>query len=354
MRTFFIRIDSHFNFCSSFLCRSSYQPSNTTTLGRFSKSTNRLVGTHSVDSTDYRTNSQTLPRTLEHKPLHSSTINVSVINTVQKPLANTGPAKPARSYKALNRSKSFNVHGLNGTDDPSPIFIEKIGNRYSSNLGHMSNMYKSNPHISEQPGQLKSPSIVNLITRSTRDLSNVGRRDEPSSNGYHTEKRYSNGNSVVDSSKKHLFMRDLHEKSPELYKVISEEPLSHSYKVREREAFVRTKSPMTINKDTASIVRRGSSSTEDYNETFNTTHHSTDPNRPGVTNTTESFSRKTIPSPDGRGQRTVESREVRSTTSSRYRGSVEPPPAIKYMDTVDRSRRSVSRNGVAVVDIKRY
>lgn len=275
-----------------------------------------------------------------------------MINTVQKPLANTGPAKPARSYKALNRSKSFNVHGLNGTDDPNPIFIEKInGNRYTtSNLSNISNMYKSNPHLSDQQSgsQLKSPSIVNLISRSTRDLSNIGRRDE-TTNGYHVEKKYSStstSNGGVD--KKHLFLKDLHEKSPELYKVINEEPLSHSYKVREREAFVRTKSPLTINKDTASIVRRGSSSTEDYAETFNTTHHSTDPNRPGVTNTTESFSRKTIPSPDGRGQRTVESRELRSTTSSRYRNN-EP---LKYIDTVDRSRRSGSRNGIAVIDIK--
>lgn len=326
---------------------SSYQPSNTTTLGRFSKSTNRLVATQSLntDSPDYRSNSQTLPRTLEHKPLHSSTINVSVINTVQKPLANTGPAKPARSYKALNRSKSFNVHGLNGTDDPSPIFIEKInGNRYTT-----SNMYKSNPHLNDQQlgSQLKSPSIVNLISRSTRDLSNVGTSP---SNGYHIEKRYSSTSASNGVDKKHMFLKDLHEKSPELFKVINEEPLTHSYKVREREAFVRNKSPMTINKDTASIVRRGSSSTEDYAETFNTTHHSTDPSRPGVTNTTETISRKTIPSPDGRGQRIVESREVRSTTHNRFRGS-EP---LKYIDTVDRSRRSGSRNGVAVIDIKRY
>ncbi|XP_063706447.1 uncharacterized protein LOC134835499 [Culicoides brevitarsis] len=330
--------------------KSSYQPSNTTTLGRFSKSTNRLVS----DTTDYRNNSQTLPRTLDHhhKPLHSSTINVSVINTVQKPLANTGPAKPARSYKALNRSKSFNVHGLNGTDDPNPIFIEKINGhpRYGSNLSHMSSMYKSNPHLSNEQ-QLKSPSIVNLISRSTRDLSNLG----PSGNVTRREERYtttttSSGNSVVDG-KRNIFLRDLREKSPELYKVINEEPLSHSYKLREREAFARTKSPVTINKDTASLVRRGSSSTEDYNETFNTTHHSTDPSRPGVTNTTESFSRKTLPTPDGRGQRTVESREVRSITTNRYRGS-ESPATLKYIDSVDRG--SVSRNGVNVINIKRY
>lgn len=269
-----------------------------------------------------------------------------MINTVQKPLANTGPAKPARSYKALNRSKSFNVHGLNGTDDPSPIFIEKInGSRhYSSNLSNVSNMYKSNPHLSEQGSQLKSPSIVNLITRSTRDLSNIGKRDEQYNGYHHIEKRYNSpSNGVID--KKHLFLKDLHEKSPELYKVINDEPLSHSYKLREREAFARTQSPLTINKDTASIVRRGSSSTEDYTETFNTTHHSTDPNRPGVTNTTETFSRKTIPSPDGRGQRTVEQREVRSTTSSRFRNG-EP---LKYIDTVRRN----SNNGV-LLDIKHH
>lgn len=38
-----------------------------------------------------------------------------------------GPAKPARTYaKVLNRSKSFNVHGMNGSNDPSPIYIEKL------------------------------------------------------------------------------------------------------------------------------------------------------------------------------------------------------------------------------------
>lgn len=46
--------------------------------------------------------------------MSASTINVSIVNNVKH--QNTGPAKPARTYKALQRSKSFNVHGLNGTN----------------------------------------------------------------------------------------------------------------------------------------------------------------------------------------------------------------------------------------------
>ena len=170
----------------------SQPPPTSSTLGRFSKSTNRLVSGNPSSSSSYYNhysstsalngNAQTLPRKLANgttKPLHASTINVSIVNNVGngKPLANTGPAKPARTYKAINRSKSFNVHTLNGTTDPSPIYIEKLSkNNYSS-------MYKSNPHLNESSphhrpphnetplsGQLKSPSIVNLISRSQRDL----------------------------------------------------------------------------------------------------------------------------------------------------------------------------------------
>lgn len=307
-------------------------------MGRFSRSTNRLTATQSLN-TDYGLSSQTLPRKLEHKPLHSSTINVSVINTVQKPLANTGPAKPARSYKALNRSKSFNVHGLNGTNDPSPIYIEKVGNRYTNS------MYKSNPHLNETGPQLKSPSIVNLISRSTRDLSNLNSREEY--NGHYIEKRYNGNHTTADGlpDKKILFLKGLHDRSPELYKALNEEPLRNGniHKYKERESSLGSRSPVTINKDTASIVRRGSSSTEDYSETFKTVHHSTDPERPGITNTIESYSRKTIPSPDGRVQRTIEQREVKSSSTSRYRGG-EP---LKYIDATDRGRR-VSNGGVVI------
>lgn len=111
-----------FYFCSS----------HATTLGRFSKSTNRLTSNGSATKNGYSSaalnesnenyrNAQTLPRKLDQhkqKPMSQSTINVSIVNNVKHPVQNTGPAKPARTYKALQRSKSFNVHGMNGTNDP--------------------------------------------------------------------------------------------------------------------------------------------------------------------------------------------------------------------------------------------
>lgn len=127
------------------------------------------------------------------------------------PLHNTGPAKPARtplrSAAAVNRSKSFNVHGLNGSrrpDNAAPIFMEKqqqqqqqqtptvvsasvasvasAGQRYRPATA--AQRYRSTPHLhsghqqhSSTIGgdglQLKSPSIVNLISRSQRDLTRI-------------------------------------------------------------------------------------------------------------------------------------------------------------------------------------
>lgn len=91
----------------------------TSTLGRFSKSTNRLQSPQGPP--DMYRSVQTLPRKLE--PQHNGVRrNVSVIHTshpsststttnTSRIFQNTGPAKPARTYKSLNRSKSFNVHG---------------------------------------------------------------------------------------------------------------------------------------------------------------------------------------------------------------------------------------------------
>lgn len=345
---------------------------NASTLGRFSKSTNRLTATNSLNGhnsaefSDYRNNSQTLPRKLEHsRPLHSSTINVSIVNTVPKPLQNTGPAKPARTYNKslITRSKSFNVHGLNGTNDPSPIYIEKVGGGHHRFNNH-ANMYKSNPHLNESISQLKSPSIVNLISRSTRDLSSAHRANGSDAVDHYYE-RYNNYNNNGDT-KKSIFLKNLHDRSPELYKVIHEDsslssaatPMRNGnlYKYRERESSLGSRgSPVTIintnnnnsvvaaqvaninNKD--AIVRRGSSSTEDYSETFKTT---TD--KPGaITNTVESFSRKTVPSPDGRSQTRIESHEVKSVTSShRYHP--------KYLAAAVDSRPP--RGGSTVIEVR--
>lgn len=245
------------------------------------------------------------------------------------------------------------MHGLNGTNDPSPIYIEKVGrfNNLTHNNGH--NMYRSTSHLNDNTSQLKSPSIVNLISRSTRDLSSIHRDDHDgggytprnytSNGGGYPNGNYSNGYSNGDI-KKTVLLKSVHERSPEMYKVIHEEPLGNRlYKYREREASLGSRSPVTINKDTAAIVRRGSSSTEDYSETFKTTTRSDDPTRPGVTNTVETVSRKTIPSVDGRGQTRIESREVKSVSQSQYRGNSSP---IKYIE--DRHRRGSSNGGVTI------
>ncbi|XP_058445205.1 uncharacterized protein LOC131426469 isoform X2 [Malaya genurostris] len=334
-------------------------PPTVTTLGRYSKSTNRLPtgsnGHHQEHSTQsssnyYHSSSQTLPRKLyeqkaKAKPLHSSTINVSIVNTVspspQPPLVNTGPVKPARTYKALNRSKSFNVHGLNGTNDPSPIYLEKV------NRNNYSTFYRSNSHLDDlqqtpsrhqnESMQLKSPSIVNLITRSTRDLTQSPLYEDErmqSRTEYYNE---------YSANKKNVFLKNLQNRAPELYRTLhghsngSTDPNGPSrdylntYISREQESSLGSRSPLTINKDTASIVRRGSSSTEDYSESYKITQKSEDPARPGVTNTIRNFSKKTVPSKDGRGMQTIETSEVRTTSSSRYRGG-DQPAALKYQE----------------------
>lgn len=186
---------------------------------------------------DYRS-TQTLPRKLDHhhpskqqqqppphhrqpaihatnnsRPLHMHHHPVAFVQpsvgSAPVPLHNTGPAKPARtphrSAAAVNRSKSFNVHGLNGSrrpDNAAPIFMEKqqqqqqtptvvsasvasvasAGQRYRPATA--AQRYRSTPHLhsghqqhSSTIGgdglQLKSPSIVNLISRSQRDLTRI-------------------------------------------------------------------------------------------------------------------------------------------------------------------------------------
>lgn len=326
-------------------CRTLASSNHTTshTLGRFSKSTNRLAST-TPTIYDYR-NTQTLPRKLEHKPVHhSSTINVSIVNAV-KPTQNTGPAKPARTYKALNRSKSFNVHGLNGTNDPSPIYMEKLNKNFSQTL------CMSNPHLNEDKPKLKSPSIVNLVSRSQKDLTKID-EDLP----YSSEKRL-NGFSHGGSDKRHIFLRGLQDQAPELFKTLhGDEDMMKNGQVykynidrnvnRERESSLGSRSPITINKDTASIVRRGSSSTEDYSETYKISSKSDDPNRPGISNTVHSFTKKTIPMKHGRGTETIESSERKTMTTSRYKG--EPMSNLKYLE--ERGRRGSS--GPIVIEVR--
>uniref|UniRef100_A0A1Q3FP46 Chascon n=1 Tax=Culex tarsalis TaxID=7177 RepID=A0A1Q3FP46_CULTA len=352
-------------------------PPTGSTLGRFSKSTNRLTsnghghdhnGSSSsyVQQQHYQTSSQTLPRKLyeqkaKSKPLHSSTINVSIVNNVAPspqppPLTNTGPVKPARTYKALNRSKSFNVHGLNGTNDPSPIYLEKLSrNNYNS-------FYRSNSHLDDlqrtpsrhqnESMQLKSPSIVNLISRSTRDLTQSPLYEDERVHEYST-------------NKKTVFLKNLQNRAPELYRTLHGGPTAgehagspsreylNTYINREQESSLGSRSPLTINKDTASIVRRGSSSTEDYSESYKITQKNEDPARPGVTNTVRNFSKKTIPTKDGRGLQTIETSEVRTTSSSRYRADQPPPSAgLKYQEFRNGSGLGSTGTGGVVIELR--
>lgn len=345
--------DLHFQFHCRGLHSSNqqlYPTSASTTLGRFSKSTNRLssaptAATSSLLSPHHRTHhdyrsTQTLPRKLDQhkKSAHSaSAVNVSVATRrdsavpVHIPIHNTGPAKPARTYKALNRSKSFNVHGLNGTNDPSPIYIEKLTQPRHIPI---TAMYKSNPHLNEDKTQLKSPSIVNLISRSQRDLSKID--EDSDQQQQHRVFHYNHINKASHSpapsaEKRSTFMRGLQDQAPELYRNMhGDDDLRRSLATNkytagrvDRESSLGSRSPVThLNKDIASIVRRGSASTDDYSETYKITSKSDDPRRPSITNTVHSFTKKTVPSRNGgRGKETIESNERKTVTTSRYKSS---------------------------------
>ncbi|CAH1116342.1 unnamed protein product [Phaedon cochleariae] len=280
------------------------------TLGRFSKSTTRLVNSQPLGER----NSQTLPRHLNKQEPTSrlgnrsnSTINVSIINTLSSPRKIEGPTKPARTYKSnLSRSKSLNVHA--GLDPSIP------------------GMYTSNPHLNNNPIGLKSPGLISSLNRSQRDINE----------DVYTTRFVRNGNSEnVDS--KRVFLSTLRDRAPELFKTLEDSdkystPLRNgkSYNgdifeppTRLRDSKHSTSAPKT------SLIRRGSSSSTDFSETYHTTTRNEDPRNPSITNTTKTFSKKTIPAHHGRGVETVESSETKITKSSHYRGGSEPPKMVR-------------------------
>ncbi|XP_055846479.1 uncharacterized protein LOC129912297 isoform X2 [Episyrphus balteatus] len=345
------------------------------TLGRFQKNNHRIGSTPDLNY-DYRS-AHTLPRKLDNHHRtptsqppqhHSSKINVSIVNQL-KPPQNTGPAKPARTYKTLNRSKSFNVHGLNGTNDPSPIYIEKLTkNNYSNNsaIGSSSgNMYKSNPHLyvpENAPLQsgLKSPSIVNLISRSQKDLTRIDETDRHYSSNLgerrfsSTANNYTNGN----ESKRNVFLEGLRDQAPDLYKTLhgdepdlASPPSRNVYKYSHLTGKDASASPLRggSRSPAVEIIRRGSSSTEDYSETYKYSTRSDDPNRPLVTDTVQTFSKKTIPARDGRGVETIQSSERQSVTKShQYRSD----PMPKYID--EQKRRNFGNvGGSTIIEVRR-
>lgn len=221
---------------------------------------------------DYRS-AQTLPRKLEHKPMHSSAINVAIVNNARSPSSSAspappqGPAKPARTYKSINRSKSFNVHGMNGTNDPSPIYLSKL----NRNINHHP-LYRSNPHLAEDKPQLRSPSIVNLISRSQRDLSKIDEVSDLRRNGFNNQPRHHSPMHYT----KHVGPHDRRAQSlmrttSDNYRTEFDQRTAYKYGLdrnyqRERESSLGSRSPITINKDTAAIIRRNNSdsSGEDY------------------------------------------------------------------------------------------
>lgn len=165
-------------------------------LGRFSKSTSRLVAGEHEREEHFRS-TQTLPRNLhsgqsvrsqvtmtttsrrrDHQHhanvgrhgapgkagQHGSMINISIKNTVTSSpkvaAYNTlqPPPKPGRTYRSsLSRSKSFNVEADKNGVDATPSMRAP----YISNL-HLNRLNETPP--------LKSPGILASISRSNRDL----------------------------------------------------------------------------------------------------------------------------------------------------------------------------------------
>lgn len=283
-----------------------------------------------------------------------------------------GPAKPARTYKGLNRSKSF---AMGAPEQTHPRYVTGMSRNYST-------MYKSNPHLSrldETPEQLKSPGIVSIINRSQRDLADaVSRETERRRDGLFGArygKTITNGHtngynkSFDETDKKKIFLKGLRERAPELYQTLHDDesdgsrlssrygtPSPH-YKERiseerkiplyKTESLNRETSPFVSRLETrlkSPVNRRESNSSDNYSETYRYTTRSGDPERPSVTDTVETVSKKVIPSRDGRSKEIIESREVNTVTKSR--GYKEPIGNVKYYENGIRNTNGYdTRNG---------
>ncbi|XP_061383606.1 serine/arginine repetitive matrix protein 1 isoform X2 [Danaus plexippus] len=371
------------------------------TLGRFSHSTSRLNPNSEVEE-DYIRSAQTLPRKLHErkektsdKPSSSkywqrltsnkrSTSAINISNNVgSSPDGKIngyppGPAKPARTYKGLNRSKSFAMGAPE--QETHPRYVTGMNRNYST-------MYKSNPHLSrldETPEQLKSPGIVSIINRSQRDLADaVSRETERRRDGlfgarYGKTIPVTNGHtngyskSFEEPDKKKIFLKGLRDRAPELYQTLHADedsdgsrlspryntPSPHYKERTSEERKIPIYKTDSINRETSPFVsrletrlkspanRRESNSSDNYSETYRYTTRSGDPERPSVTDTVETISKKVIPSRDGRSKEIIESRELNSVTKSR---GYKEPPSVKYYENGLRNS-SVgyeSRNGAA-------
>lgn len=187
--------------------------------------------------------SSPLASPLTTSPHTGSLINVSFVNQAPSPTRNghgnghanvngngvswEGPAKPARTYRtSLTRSKSFNVQAA-----PTAY-------RSSSQLHR----------LEESPPPLKSPSILASISRSTRDLTDLGEKEnhvedlytKPARRGPDQRRLFSstshlngvNSGSSGQDPKKKAFMRGLLDRAPELFKSLHPEEQHEQHQPR--------------------------------------------------------------------------------------------------------------------------
>lgn len=269
-------------------------------------------------------------------------------------------------------------------------------------------VHKSNPHLhrlDESPPPLKSPGIISSISRSTKDISQAieeedyrrpFRFDEQAINKSTGHLNGYTSNRTVHDTKKKIFMKNLQDRAPELFKTLhgsegdenrkmspdnddrpgrlySSTPLKNGHRVVEYSNSFRssnTSSPLANGSDRVhsptsptyttsvthtpsfrnggevvnrSVVRRGSK--DDYSETIRTTSKSDDPLRPSVTNTVQSFSKKILPVKGGRGKETIESSETKTVTKSSYRGGDRD----LYLDN-----NYSPRNGGVVIEVRNH
>uniref|UniRef100_A0AAR5PDD4 Uncharacterized protein n=1 Tax=Dendroctonus ponderosae TaxID=77166 RepID=A0AAR5PDD4_DENPD len=334
------------------------------TLGRFSKSTSRLVNR----SVDEGRNSQTLPRhhnkfepptRLNGNNRSNSTINVSIINTVAPPrIVNEGPIKPARTYKSnLARSKSLIVHGD----------LDAIRSR--------SDMYTSNSNIhrlNENPSGLKSPGLISSLNRSHKDINDDIYTSRFQRNGDSVDsgiRRYPDINANKGfgerTENKRVYLSGIKSKSPEFFKAVNEDDddwRTKSYTnatrkssrnfngtdVYEPPTRLRDTHIMSTPSPSHSVLRRGSTSSTDFSETYHTTTRNGDPVRPSVTNTVKTISKKTIPSKYGRAMETIESSETKSITKSHYRSNRGESPLSPNVKFYESERRYDSSKPVVI------
>ncbi|KAK6625217.1 hypothetical protein RUM43_005508 [Polyplax serrata] len=331
------------------------------TLGRFSKSTSRLLRSTPPPNgiSQERGGIQTLPRKLrnektkdtvvdglpvnevlshrkeykrkEKNPMsHArSLINVSFVNqpysgsnrkqseipvNVEDPWRG-GPTKPARTYRSnLARSQSFNVYpGQKG------------------NLGS----YKSQPHLRAVEEPLESPGMIYRWSRNSNYVD-----DEKSTLSESQDNQPYRSRWLGTSRDRHVSSRLLGSPERRIINLNSPPPRSVNYSQSFRSTStintnetnstidgfqsnsMRGYSPSPLQpvytrtfhdgNTIKTISRSENPGSDDYSETVRIESKSDDPLNPSETNTVKIFSKKKIPSRNGQTTETVESRETKT------------------------------------------